>query len=167
MVTLDLYDTLQDVWQTLCKRHDVTSELPNMQMLFESVDLSDPRRASEALMANMLSEVIECVGRFSPWYKRPAQAYGLARDQNRWVLTTEALRCHRAILTGLSGAIGRNIGVILAARWVDDLERQSEPDAPCVMAQCCCTPPRAILVDRNVIADCEIICDACRTPFRY
>lgn len=170
-MTVDLFDTLQHVWDVLCTAHDVTADLPTVGMLFESADPSAPGAAAEIALVNMLSEIMEGVGRFSPWYKRPASAFGIlfkrgrAVDRPEWSLTTDALDTYRPLLDRLAAAIDHNTGVILATRFVDGLDRWPDPDAPCRTAACQCAPPRTILVRDIVIARAEIICDACRQPF--
>ncbi len=170
-MTLDLYDTLQHVWGVLCDAYDVTSELPPVAALFEGADLSFPAEAAQIAMVNMLAEIMECVGRFSPWYKRPAAAFGILLKHSTlagkpaWVLVPDAYQTYRPLLGNLAEAIEHNMGVILATRFVDDLEQQPEPGSPCRLAACQCVPPRTILVQDVVIARAEIICDACRQPF--
>ena len=65
----------------------------------------------------------------------------------------------------LEHAIERNKSVILATRFLDDLELQNERANPCQTATCQCTPPRTILVHRSIIGRAPIICDSCRQPF--
>lgn len=171
MVTLDLYDTLERAWRIICQQFDVTGDLPGTKALFAGADLSAPPAAAETVLVNMLAEAMELVGRFSPWYRQPARAFGLVVERGpgsgrvRWRLSGEALRAHRVTLDALTLAIGRNVGLILATDLVDDLERPAGADVPCVMAACRCRPPRTILVARAVIAEAEIVCDACHQPF--
>lgn len=171
MMTTDLFDNLQSIWHTLCEHHDVTGELPSIGTLFTDTDPSLPAAAAQVVLVNMLSEIIEGVSRFSPWYKRPASAFGIAPerhqpgDRPRWVLTAAALRRYSPLLAQLTAAIEDNLGVILATRFVDDLEHVPEESNPCRMATCRCTPPRTILVHDVVFANAEIICDACQQPF--
>ena len=67
-MTVDLFDTLQDVWGALCDTYDVTAELPPVGTLFERADPSTPALAARIALVNMLCDIMECVGRFSPWY---------------------------------------------------------------------------------------------------
>ncbi len=77
VVPVDLLDTLHETWQAVCCAYDVAAPLPDMAALFEGVDLSAPSRAAETVLANMLTEAMECVSRFSPWYRQPVWAFGL------------------------------------------------------------------------------------------
>ena len=75
---IELLDrTLEQSWETLCATYDVDTDLPNAQNLFTRAALKTPPKAAETVLVNMLMEVIENVGRFSPWYKQPARAFGL------------------------------------------------------------------------------------------
>jgi hypothetical protein len=121
------------------------------------------------VLVNLLSDAMECTSRFSPWYKKPASAYGvvLRRDAahaNRWGLTDAARRARRPLLDSLSQAIWQNRSVILATRYLSEL--RPDPDEPCLAAVCQCNPPRTILMQHAVFARATIICDACRQPFR-
>jgi hypothetical protein len=171
VVPLDIFDALKQTWQTIGAQYDVSGELPDMDTLFEGVNLDAPYRASEQVLANMLSEVMERTGRFSPWYKRPAKSFGLvmALDDTthcaRWGLSPLAARQWQRLLENLATAIEKNVGLILSANWLDDLEAQISADDPCVAASCLCTPPRVILVHRSVLTHAEIRCDACHEVF--
>ncbi len=160
------------MWQAICSTYDVIADLPDMQTLFEGVDLALPDQAAETIVANMLSEAIELVGRFSPWYKEPARAFGLipirdsAPQRLRWGLSPTAVQQHQEILKPLSVAIAKNIGLILSTNLISDLEEDVSSLDPHVMACCLCIPPRVILVRRSILANTEIKCDACRQPFR-
>jgi len=166
-----LLDTLRQTWQTIGAQYDVTGALPDMETLFDGVDLDAPYRASEQVVANMLSEVMERVGRFSPWYKKPATAFGLVPTFDdithctRWQLSSQATRQWQRLLANLATAIEKNMGLILSANWLDSLEATLSADDPCVAASCLCTPPRVILVHRSVLARAEIRCDACHEVF--
>jgi len=171
VVPLDMFDTLNQTWQTVGAQYDVNSELPDMGTLFEGVDLDAPHRASEQVLANMLSEVMERTGRFSPWYKKPAKFFGLVMTLDsttqcaEWGLSAQAARQWQRLLETLAAAIEKNVGLILSANWLDDLEAQKSADDPCVAASCLCTPPRVILVRRSVLTHAEIRCDACHEVF--
>jgi hypothetical protein len=171
VVPLDLLDTLKQTWQTIGAQYDVTGELPDMGTLFEGVDLDSARHASERVVANMLSEIMERIGRFSPWYKQPAKAFGLEMtldDTTRcaeWRLSPQAVRQWQPLLGDLAIAIEKNVGLILSANWLDSLEARTPADDPCVAASCLCTPPRVILVHRSVLTYAEIRCDTCHAAF--
>ncbi len=172
MISVDLVNTLQQTWQALCADYDVTADLPEWEVLFRGVDLSGPTLAAQTVVANMLAEIIECVGRFSPWYRQTAESFGLTLTHDRgaqqvyWTLTPEAKVRRRRALEALNHAIGRNLGVLLATRVVSDMSEPVAADDPCVLASCRCVPPRSILVNRSVITGAEIVCDTCHQRFR-
>ncbi|MGQ9850125.1 MAG: hypothetical protein ACUVSU_08770 [Aggregatilineaceae bacterium] len=172
MVPVDLLDTLHEVWEAVCRTYDVSAPLPDMAALFEGADLAVPPRAAETVLTNMLTEAMECVGRFSPWYRQPVWAFGLAlvhetpEARPHWSLTPHALQDWQRVLGMLAVAIERNIGLILSANVVASLDMLAVPeDDPCVMAACQCTPPRVILVNRSVLQKAEIRCDTCQELF--
>ncbi|NDJ77976.1 MAG: hypothetical protein GYB65_17130 [Chloroflexi bacterium] len=172
MITVDLYESLHHVWDALCTRYDVSCELPPISSLLERVDISTSDLAAQCVLVNMLSDIMESVGRFSPWYKRPASAFGVMLQRRggqrrpEWGLTSAACDTYAALLGQLATAIEHNVGVILATQFVDDLDQRPAPDGPCRTAACCCRPPRMILVYHAVTADAEIICNACQQPFQ-
>jgi hypothetical protein len=166
VVPIDLLDTLQQTWHDLCRGYDVTSELPDMESLFTGAELAAPAHAAETVLANMVTEMMGCMGRFSPWYKQSAASYGLVLIQGapssaRWGLSPPAVQRWKPLITALTVAIERNVGLILSATLISDLE----PDDPCVMASCACVPPRLILVNRSILVGALITCDACQNPF--
>lgn len=168
----DIITLLDHAWELLCTTYEVKAPLPELESLLEGADLHTPKQAAAMVVANMLAEIIEDVGRFSPYYKDPASEYGLVLVRNRktnctqWVLSSEAARHWRAILIPLASAIKDNIGLILAANLVEDIERNEARRDRCITAICACTPPNAIHVNRSVIATAQIICDACQEPYR-
>lgn len=172
MVPVDLLDTLRETWQAVCCAYDVTAPLPDMAALFEGADLAVPPRAAETVLANMLTEAMECVSRFSPWYRQPVWAFGLTLVREapevppHWSLTQGAQHNWQRALRTLERAIERNVGLILSANVIASLDMRPAPDQdPCVTAQCACTPPRVILVNRSVLLKAEIRCDNCRELF--
>ena len=172
MVPVDLLDTLHGAWQAVCCAYDISAPLPDMAALFEGADLSVPAQAAETVLTNMLTEAMECVSRFSPWYRQPVWAFGLALVHEtpeappHWSLTPRALQDWQRVLHVLAVAIERNIGLILSANVVASLDMLAVPeDDPCVTAACQCTPPRMILVNRSVLQKAEIRCDTCQELF--
>jgi hypothetical protein len=105
MVTTNLCAVLERAWQIVSAQYDVSSSLPDQVTLLHNVDLLVSTAASEMLLANLFTEVMESVNRFSPWYKEPAQAFGLVLAQNRitgktnWVLSTEAMQRFQPLLS--------------------------------------------------------------------
>lgn len=173
MVSEDLLDVLERTWRAVCREYEAGAELPDMQALFDGADLARPARASEIVIANMLMEVMECVGRFSPCYKMPGRAFGLitVRENvtNRLcrTLAPEAIQRWDRLLRPLADAIQRNVGLILATSIVDHLmDEPSQNEAPCVVGGCACNPPRLILVSRSLLTCQQVVCEACRRPYR-
>jgi hypothetical protein len=167
VVPIDLLDTFNEAWCLVCDAYEVSAELPDMASLFAGVDLSIPAQTSEMVLANILTEVMEHIGRFSPWYRKPVGAFGLTLVQNpathrkQWTLTSGAVHQWQPVLKRLSVAIERNKGLILSASLLESLERD---DDNCVMAHCTCTPPRVILVSRSILL-AQIRCDNCQHVF--
>lgn len=165
-----LREAIECAWSAICQSYDVTGHLPDMQNLFTGVDLSRPNRAAEAVLVVMLQEVIESVGRFSPWYKQPARAFGLTSTRDlrtrrvKWMLAPEASQRWQAVLTPLADAIRNYRGLIRAMVLVDGLMGDIESD-PCVTACCRCNPPHSIQIRRSVLVKAEILCEKCLQPY--
>ena len=165
-----LTETIERAWITICEAYEVTACLPDMQTLFEGADLSLPEGAAEKVVATMLLEVVESIGRFSPWYKMPARAFGLTsvRDNqtNRvvWRLAPEASQKWGKILEPLTRVIRDYTGLIQAILLVDDLMRDI-PGDPCVVASCSCLPPHTIQISQSVLDKSVIICEACMQAY--
>ena len=166
-----LNTTIERAWLELCQAFDENACLPEMQALFESTDLSRPNQAAESVLAAMLLDVMENVGRFSPWYKMPARVFGLTSmregksGQLRWTLAPEAVQRWQGILVALSAVIRKYSGLIQALVLVDDL-MQDIPGDPCITAYCNCTPPHAITLRHSVLIKAEILCESCLQPYR-
>jgi hypothetical protein len=165
-----LTETIERAWITICEAYEVTACLPDMQTLFEGADLSHPEGAAEKVVAAMLLEVVESIGRFSPWYKMTARAFGLAsvRDNqiNRvvWRLAPEASQKWAKILEPLTRVIRDYTGLIQAILLVDDLMRDI-PGDPCVVASCSCLPPHTIKIRQSVLDKSVIICETCMQAY--
>ena len=170
---IDLLDsTLEQVWMTVCKAFDVDGPIPNTQALFANAQLNTPPQAAEAVLVNMLTEVIERVARFSPWYKMPARAFGLASVRHpqtgvtRWLLAPEALQRWTPTLNQLAQAIRLNAGLIQATLVVENISGEDLLSDPQVLAECDCMPPRRIQIGQSILDKTAIICDECLQPFR-
>jgi hypothetical protein len=165
-----LEEALVRTWQALCQGFDVTDAIPSMECLFEGVDFTHPDRAAQAILVNMLLEVMEGVGRFSSWYHMPARAYGLVSIQDpvsgcsHRLLAPEAVHKWAANPTA-SIAIQKNSGLIQAMLLVDGLMMQASLEDPCVFASCACSPARTIRLRQSILARGEILCDFCSRPF--
>jgi hypothetical protein len=169
---VDLLDTaIESAWEDFRAEYEVSAELPDMKCLFSGTELDMPNLAAERVVINMLTEVIECLGRFSPWYTKPARAFGLVsiRDRRtnryRWMLAPEALQRWGDMLDELTLAIRKNVGLIQATLLVDNLVMDKICEEPRVNARCDCVPPRIIQINQKVLAETMIICDACKQPF--
>lgn len=164
--SIDLLDALQDAWRAISRAYDVTPALPDLPALFEGADLNQPDRAAETIVANMLLDVVEVVGRYSPAYAQPCGlilAHDPVTDRGYWTLAPDTRARWQAVLPGLATALERNIGLILAADLIEDWSEAARQDR--VLACCLCVPARLILIKRAVLDQCEITCDACQHPF--
>lgn len=157
-------------WEVVCEPGDVTVGLPSMLFLFQGADISIPAKAAKTVMANMLMEVMENVGRFSPMYKMPARTYGLISIRDRqsdkmlWSLAPEASQRWCDLLEELAIAIRKNSALIQATVLVDGLLAEGSQD--CVITvSCSCLPPRKLQAKFSELDQADIICDACRHPF--
>lgn len=162
--------TIESVWLAICRAYETSACSPEMQALFAGADLSRPVQAAEMVVVNMLLEVMENVGRFSPWYKMPARAFGLTSMRNsqtnqvRWLLAPEASQRWQEVIAPLAALLRKYSGLIQALILVDDL-MQDAPGDPCVTARCGCTPPHAIQIRLSVLRKAEIICENCLQPY--
>ncbi len=169
---LDMVDALEYVWKVICKAYDVTTEVPDMATLFVGIDLAAPDKAAEMVIANILLEIPEYFGRFSPWYKASPDVFGLVPVQDEtshhtyWMLSVDAIQKWHHLLEPLAWVIERNTGLILASHLVGDFILHDSLDTTRVMARCLCQPARIILLSRYVLAQEEIVCDTCQQPFR-
>ncbi len=167
---VDLVHVLHWAWAQLCRPYGVTVTLPEMNLLFAGADLDAPGQAAEMVFVNMLTEAIECIGRFNPWYTRPAEAFGLVSvrigsQSPRWLLTPAAMDHWHSVLDALALAIERNTVLLQVAIFADDLEPSFAPDVTHVIARCGCQPPRTIRVKRSLIYESPIICTTCEQEF--
>lgn len=168
-----LIDAIEHVWVSICDEYDVVSIPPVLHTLFDHVDFNDPCQVAEMVIANMLTEVIECVGRFSPWYKLPASEFGLIpqRDDSdglvHWVLCPEAMSKWGGNIELLAAAIfecGDRVHLMIA---VDDLMERVSTEKLLVLACCDCKPPIVIRIKRAMLCEGVIVCDACGSPFHF
>jgi hypothetical protein len=166
-----LTGSLEQAWHNLCCSYDATGDLPDIKALFEGADLSNSKLSAQGVVANMLLDMMENIGRFSPWYTQPARAFGLISMRDpikgdiRWRLAPEAIQKWEDTLELLSHAIERNFGLIQAMLYVEDLMDQVSPGDTWVTAKCGCHPPRTIQLTSSVLVKAEILCDACGQPF--
>ncbi len=166
--TIDLIEVLQQTWRTICEAYDVSGSLPVTQCLFEGVNLRQPQQAAETLLANMLLEVMEEVGRFSPAYRQPIgliHARDRITNQSVWLLSPETRERWEPMLSRLALAMNKNLGLLLAADVIGELAKGAPCDELRVLACCLCVPPRVILINRAVLGNANIVCDACQQPF--
>lgn len=166
---------LEEIWGRLCQNYTATACLPEIQTLFDGADLNQPFQAAKTVLVNMLLEVSEAVGRFSPWYTRPARAYGLIslRDmksgRNRWILAPEAVQKWQFTLDRLCTVIDRSYGVLRAMIYMDALMNDEDVHDPCqnplVTASCRCNPPRSIQLSLEELERGEVRCEMCLNLF--
>lgn len=158
--------TLYDAWNTLASAYDVTACIPDLDRLFAGVELDQPGIAADTLICSMLLEIMECVGRFSPWYRRPARAFGLITLRNpknrsiHYLLAPEASQQWSELIDRLEGLIRRYQGLIKALVLMEAMAGDL-PNDPCVAAACGCIPPRRIHLRRSILEQAEITCEAC------
>lgn len=166
---LDL--VIQDTWEELCSTYDVQAEPPDLECLFQRVDLSTPEDAAETVVTNMLLDVISLVDRFSSWYTRPARDFGLVsvwdrdRCRHQWVLTVDTYIRWLGPIQHLKKAISRNSGLLQGLMLVEKMLQDENPD-PCTIAHCGCEPPRFIKIKSSALDQANILCDACLQPFQ-
>lgn len=173
---LDPIETLQDcltmTWSEMCRIFDTTSFLPDLQSIFNQVDLGDACIAAEQILVNLLLDIMENVSRFSPWYKQPPRAFGLTsyRDvkSNRvqWILAPEAQKKWELTLNKLEQLLMTYRGIYQAVILVDGLMARSTPSDPQVFASCECDPPHTIQLKKSIVEQTEVICDHCKHPYK-
>jgi len=167
----ELDETLDHTWRTLCDYYDVGGVLPDVQSLFYGADVTIHRHAAEMVIANMLTDVVGSIGRFSPWYTKPARAFGLnaIRDIRtnciRWILAPEAIQKWEELIEPLSSLIRQNSGLIQAMLYVESLMGEASQENECVTATCNCLPSHTIKVKKSVLEKVEIYCNVCKQPF--
>ena len=168
----ELDETLEHTWRVLCEYYDISGELPGVQCLFKGADISVPVQAAETVVANMITDIVGNIGRFSPWYTKPARAFGLSaiRDLKtnclRWVLAPEAIqKWEEELIKPLAGLIHQNNGLIHAMLYVESLMGDESQQNECVTASCSCLPPNTIRVNKSVLDRMEIYCNVCKLPF--
>lgn len=180
-----LNNILEKTWNQLCCTYDAAAGLPDIRTLFSSANLPGTFEIAQMVLVNMLLEVIENTGRFSPWYSRPARAFGLLELRNlspsswkdaahlptrgttaqNWVLAPEAVVKWQPQLTELSRVIEATYPIIQAMLLVENLMDQVEPGDEWITAHCRCFPAREIRVTRSILEKGEILCDSCCQPF--
>lgn len=144
-------------WQTIEDCYNIIADLPGWDVVLRGVDLSSPEEAARAMFMNLLTEAMELVDRFNPWYKAPADAYGL-RFASGWKLTPEAQAQWRPTLDTLARAV---------ADCPELVEIQSATEAtrwlnrPLIPATCLCEPPPIVWVPPNTVLDSVLVCEIC------
>jgi hypothetical protein len=166
--TIDLLEALQQAWRSIGAAYDVSAELPETPCLFEGADLRLPKQAAESIVANMLLNTMEEVGRFSPAYKKPIGLIHVrdrAANRSSWLFAQETRERWQGVLHPLALAIERNRGLLLAADVLGELMQSGPCDESRVMAGCLCLPPRVILINRAALGHANIGCETCQHPF--
>lgn len=163
--------TLEKTWHALCNHFDVIAKMPASQILFCKVDASMPHQAAERVFVNMITESIEHVGRFSPWYTQPARKFGIISicdeqtNCRKWILAPESLRQWKDELKNLRLAIEKNSGLIQASLLLDQLSMKELSKGSQITAKCECCPPKLIQIKKEILDQSAITCDACQCSF--
>lgn len=117
----DLKAVVDHMWSAMCSPYDVDAEpFPPLECLCSGVDVSNPEEAARGILVNAIGALMERVGRFSPWYTKPASEFGLAMVSHhsrlgaRWGLTDGAEEQYRVLLDDLAAAI-RTQGAVVEA----------------------------------------------------
>lgn len=167
----ELDETLNHTWRTLCGYYDADGELPDVQSLFSGTDIAISRQAAEIAIANMLMDIVDRIGRFSPWYTKPARVFGLCAVHTmrtqclRWVLAPEAVQKWEELIVPLAASIRQNSGLIQAMLYVESLTSGERCQDEYVNARCRCLPSHSIKVNRSILEEIEIYCNVCKKPF--
>ncbi len=157
-------ETLQWAWKAICREYDVLADLPDFQSLFQGVKTYDARQAAKAVIVNMLSEITQLIDRFSPWYTRPARAFGLTSFRSRqtrcttWYLAPEAIEKWCPQLDQLSAEFDHKSGLIEAMILIDELGLPEPSAEDSVLATCNCQPPRELIVKMAFLQGDGITC---------
>jgi hypothetical protein len=166
-----IYDVLQYAWDTLCQEYDVTAGLPNLQAIFQGVQLDNSEQAARIIIANLIMEITESVHRFSPWYRLPARSFGLIsfRDPQthciKWSLAPEAEQKWHNLIESLTSEIEHKNGLIEAIILVDNFDNKAPGSEESVLTKCDCIPPKELLIKQAYLDETQIICSACQHPF--
>ncbi|HSG42838.1 MAG TPA: hypothetical protein VLA72_06765 [Anaerolineales bacterium] len=167
----ELDHVLDHTWRILCYYFDAGGNLPDIQSLFMGAELTNPRRATETVIANMIFDLAESICRFSPWYTKPTRAFGISviRDLEtksvRCVLAPEAAQKWADLIEPLATSIQKNLGVIQAILYVENMVGD-DPDDVCVTVKCGCIPQHTINVSKSALEKTKIYCNICKLPFR-
>jgi hypothetical protein len=153
----------------LCAPYDVDAESLSLNCLFCGVDVSDPGEAARGVLVNAITELMESIGRFSPWYTKPASEFGLAILPHRsghflgWGLTDGAEERYRGLLDELATAIRTEGALVEAIQHLADLTDATEEWATAI---CACNPPQMITVRLpRLIESGTVLCGTCLQPF--
>jgi hypothetical protein len=164
----EFYEVLEYAWRAICDVYDLTTDLPELSCLFRGVDLDTPEQAAQTVVINMLTEVIDSVGRFSPFYTLPARSFGLttvydrAANRTRWTLAPEAAQNWHKILMPLASEIEYKCGLIRFEVMVQEMVKECPEQEEWALAQCQCIPPRVIHLKPSILEQTEIVCDLCK-----
>ncbi len=166
-----MQELLIQAWSEMCRLYEVSANLPDLQLIFEQVDLNDACVAAEKIVVNLLLEIMELVGRFSPFYRQPPRAFGVMSYRNpqtqrvEWILAPEGHRRWESTLTKLEWLLSQYGGLFRAVILVEGLMVRSTPNDPQVLACCRCDPPHTIQIKRSLAQKGEVVCDTCKQPY--
>lgn len=166
-----MHELLAKTWSEMSHLYEINASLPDLQLIFEQVELGDACIAAEKVLVNLLLEVMESVGRFSPFYRQPPRAFGVTSYRNpktqrvEWILAPEGHRRWERTLNQLEWLFTQYGGIYRAMILVDGLMVRSTPSDPQVLAYCHCVPPHTIQLKRSLVERKEVICDTCKQPY--
>lgn len=165
------YDVLQLAWESISGQYDIIASMPDSRCIFEDIAPQKPCLAAETIVRNMLLCVTQLVDRFSPWYKRPARAFGLVsyRDmithRTKWRLAPEALKKWNMQIEMMATEFEQKSGLVDAIVLVSGLDILDEKPTDTLVATCECDPPKEILVPRSFLNAHPIVCKECQEAF--
>lgn len=154
-------EVLRVSWQSIQDCYNIVADLPGWDIILHGVDLSAPEQAANTILVNLLTEAMELVDRFNPWYKAPAEAYGLHFAAG-WRLKPEATERWRPTLKALARAIANDAELQDIQATVEATDWLTHSLVP---ATCCCEPsPPIVWVPPYTTLEATLICDICGQP---
>jgi hypothetical protein len=168
MGAADTLEALRVSWQAVKDCYDLTDELPGWDCVLDGVDLSRPEEAACMILVNLLTAAMEQVDRFNPWYKAPAEAFGLCRQpqgtsmvSSGWGLTSEAMERWRPTLSALACALACAPELTEAQASVNGTRWSTRS---VVAATCACDSAPIVLVSPCMLLDSTLRCNICGQP---
>jgi hypothetical protein len=169
MSALDTLAALRVCWQTIKDCFDLTADLPDWDCILQDADLAHSEDAACTILVNLLTEAMERTDRFSPWYKAPAETFGLHQPLKRfsyyyWQLTPEAAAKWEPTLEMLAEAIANDPEL---SEIKETIKKTAWLRESMVAATCGCKPTPPIgWVPPHVLLDATLTCSICEQPLR-